>query len=304
MNSHGEDWTTANYACTTGGKRKEAEKDGIPPNQIDFVKGNLAWYILMQDPFFRADTDIAELIMNITGTLIVKDASGDDDSPSNIRTIDPVLQGNVKSERFMNIYHALLYGAKAATSIQLYRCDDIGTDPTACQTVSTDLRPMQTPQSGIHARVSSLVVSIAAKIARDGALSAEEQGLISSTSIPLYRFLTSSSGVFPQSSGVASYSDKLITIIAEDILLRALRSMLTNVKQAAAMLPGMMSQAPRIKAYIKRLESVLRGIAQIGDRHQQTVTELYAMRERIASYERTLMNKLGGRVAAALNWAP
>jgi conjugative transfer pilus assembly protein TraH len=304
MNSHGEDWTTANYACTTGGKRKEAEEDGIPPNQIDFVKGNLAWYVLMQDPFFRADTDISELIMNITGTIIVKDASGDDDSPSNIRMIDPVLQGSVKSERFMNIYNALLYGATAASTIQLYRCEDVGTEDTACQTVSSDLRSMSTPNSGIHARVSTLITSIAEKIGGDGALTNEEQGLISSTSIPLYRFLSSSSGVFPGSSGLASYSGELTRVIAEDIMLRALRSMITNVKQAAAMLPGMMSQAPRIKTYTKNLEAVLRGIARIGERNKEKADELYAMRERIAMYEQTLMNKLGGRVAAALNWAP
>lgn len=304
MNEGSEDWATANYACTTGGKRKEMEEKGAAPNQIDFVKGNLAWYVLMQDSFFRNDTDIAQIMMNITGTIIVTDASDADDSPSDIRVIDAAVQDNTRNERFANIYNALLYGAQGASQIKIYRCDNPTTDKLGCMDVSFELQSVDTPHTGIHDRVSELVSSIAAKIDRDDGLTDKEKGMVASTSIPLFRFLSASTGVFPGASDLSAYSGELTKLIAEDILLRGLRSMVSNIKQTATTLPGLMSQSKRVKDYVKDLESVLRGISYMGDRNKELAEDLYAMRERIRLYEQTLMQQLGGRLVAALNWMP
>jgi conjugative transfer pilus assembly protein TraH len=74
MQDYGENWEKANYPCTNGGQLKSTEDNGRPggANTIAFVKGNLAWFILMQNDYFRSDLLFSEIIMNIIGKGIMK----------------------------------------------------------------------------------------------------------------------------------------------------------------------------------------------------------------------------------------
>jgi hypothetical protein len=69
MERLGETRAVAENSCTTGGKGLPSLTSNETMNRKAFVEGNLVWNVLMQDAYFRNDVDLAEMIMNITGTV-------------------------------------------------------------------------------------------------------------------------------------------------------------------------------------------------------------------------------------------
>jgi len=302
MQDYGEDWTKANYACTTGGGIRATETAGHT-NKVGFTKGNLAWYVLMHDPFFAGDTDMAEMVMNLTGTIIIDSAGTADDAGKSIRVIRPAIRNGVRSERFDNIYKAMLYGAGASTDIFIYRCRDVGSTSGDCMVLSENVERLATPTAGIYARIRDTMRGIVTKIRQDTALTNEELGLISSASFPLYRFLSASTAYFPSGTDIVLYADKYTKLVAEDILLRSLIAMISTVKQSASMLPGLMSEAERVERYVDDVDTVLAGLSRMSERNVDRAEELHTMQERIRTYEQALMTQLGERVVSTLQWA-
>ena len=180
MDDFGEDWQTANHACTTGGKVKETEDNGDSPNKVTFEKGNLAWMVLMQDKFYREDKDLAEVVMNLTGTLILPDNGKG--ASSNPARIAPAISDYARKDRFLNIYNALLYGKKSRSNLQIQKCGGEG-DRTekGCLTL-TNLKEIEPSWDGLYTKTSKLLRSIITKIQKDEILTQQEQGFIAATS--------------------------------------------------------------------------------------------------------------------------
>ena len=304
MQDFGEDWNTANYACTTGGKIKPTEASGGDANTIDFVKGNLSWYVLMQDPFFQADPKFAEVILNIIGTVIIADAGTTDDAPSEVTAIRPAIDGDIQSERFQNIYTALLMGKKATSKLQIYRCTDGAVaDPKACTTLSKSPETITPSWTGLHDKVESLVSGIIDSIYIDKTpLTAEQRGFISSTSIPLYRYLVATAAYFPRGTNVSRYTDNYTALIAQDILLRALNAVIANVDQRSGMLKDGMSDSVRIKAFREDLKGVLQGFARMQKENDFDAEQRFRMQQRIQLYEKALMSRLGSGFISNAMW--
>jgi conjugative transfer pilus assembly protein TraH len=303
MQDFGEDWTTANYACTTGGKIKSTESSGGEPNKVDFIKGNLAWYVLMQDPFFSSDTQFAEVILNLTGTVIIADSGGADDAPSDVRIIQPALSGETQKERFDNIYTALLMGTNAANNLQIYRCSGTASsNPNGCTTMTGSLQTVTPNWTGLYTRIQNLVASIVAKIYSDTPLTNEEKGLIASTSIPLYRYLAATAAYFPRGADVSRLTSDYTSLIAEDILIRSLNAVIDKVEQRSSVLTGGMAEADRIKKYREDLDGVLRGLAKLRKENDFDVEQYFVMQQRIQLYEKALMSRLGNGMITSAMW--
>ena len=303
MQDFGEDWTTANYACTTGGKIKSTESSGGEPNKVDFIKGNLAWYVLMQDPFFSSDTQFAEVILNLTGTVIIADSGGADDAPSDVRIIQPALSEEAQKERFNNIYTALLMGTNATNNLQIYRCTGTASsNPNGCTTMTGNLQTVTPNWTGLYTRIQNLVASIVAKIYNDTPLTNEERGLIASTSIPLYRYLAATAAYFPRGSDVSRLTSDYTSLIAEDILLRSLNAVIDKVEQRSSVLKGGMAEAERIKTYREDLDGVLRGLAKLRKENDFDVEQYFVMQQRIQLYEKALMSRLGNGMITSAMW--
>ncbi|EJX7572377.1 conjugal transfer protein TraH [Vibrio vulnificus] len=303
MQDFGEDWSTANYACTTGGSIKPTEASGGDANKIDFVKGNLAWYVLMQDPFFQSDTEFAEVIMNLTGTVIISDAGSSDDAPSDVRIIRPAIIGDVQKERFKNIYTALLLGNKASNNLQVYRCSGgASSNPNSCTAMTGSLQTIAPSWTGLYSRIETMVASIIDKIYTDTPLSNEEKGLVSSTTIPLYRYLAATAAYFPRGSDVSRLTNDYTKLIAEDILLRSLNAIIEKVEQQSAVLKGGMSEANRMKDFREDLDGVLRGLSEMRKKNEFNVEQYFAMQQRIQLYEKALMSRLGSGMITSAMW--
>ena len=72
---NGLSYDEARTACTSGGSR--ASTNTAQKNKQHFTDGNMAWFVMMQSPWLRNDLDTAELLMNMTGTVLIqRDAGG------------------------------------------------------------------------------------------------------------------------------------------------------------------------------------------------------------------------------------
>lgn len=302
QNDYGEDFSTASFACTTGGSRKSTVGSDGEINKTDFVKGNLAWYVLMQDPFFQADTEFAEVVLNIIGSVIIADMAGASDTPVEIRIIEPAIKDVIEKERFQNIYTALLYGNQATEQLRVYRCVGATSDPNSCASMTNSLQTISPSWTGLYARVEQLLQSIITKIETDSALSLQERGLIASTNVPIYRFLSASTTYFPRGTDISKITQEYTTLIAHDILLRSLDAVIQRVEQRSSTLRKGMSEAARIKAFREDLDAVMRGLARLRQDNEYTAEQLISMQERIYKYEKALLPKLGGEIVTAAMW--
>jgi len=258
----------------------------------------------MQDPFFRGDVDFAEVVMNLTGSAIFKETPGGDDSPIEPRVILPAVGADgAETQRFKNIYAALLHGNKAVDKLKLYTCD--GTPSNAqdgCVDLSNSLQTINPNWTGLQDKVSTLLTSIVNKIEGDTALTAQEQGLIASTNVPIYRFLSTASTYFPDGTNVADLGQEYVSLIANDILSRSLSGIIEKAEQQSTMLKKGLSDSVRVKEYRENLAGLKTALDRKQAENKVTVTQLMAMRQNIREYEKAILPKVGRTLAASAKW--
>lgn len=302
MNDFGEDWTKANLACTTGGERRDTENSTGGPNTIDFVKGNLAWYVLMQDAFFSTDLQFAQVVLNITGTVILSNSGTNDDDPTSVRYIEPAITGTSGSERFDNIYTALLMGASADDSLLVYKCVGATSDRDGCLAMGNSLETISPTWTGLYNKIDNLVKSIVQNIYTDTPLTASEQGLIESTSVPLYRYLTATAAYFPTNSDVSRLTKDYTKLIAEDILIKALQGVIEVVEANSGNLSGGLSGSSTVSVYREDLRGVLDGLAKMREENNFDIEQYFVMQQRIQMYEKSLMSRLSSGMITSAQW--
>lgn len=305
INDYGEDWTTANHNCTTGGKKQQTQTSDA--NVVEFTKGNLTWVILMDDLFFKNDQEFAELILNLVGTVIITSTNNSDDSSKDIRNIVPAITDSGETERWKNIYTALMWGKSAVDKLKLYRCkgNDNGasrTSPEGCDVMSIDLEDVSVNWDGMNQKVEKIFKSILSKIKSDQELTNEEKGLIASSKLPVYRFLTSISVAYPKSIDLQTTYQPYVEIIAQDIVINALSTTISNVKQRAAMMKKGVSDATKVKEFRAQLDTVQKGITEIQKELKNQAESVMEMQKRILEYEKQVMPKLSQGIVATTMW--
>lgn len=297
--TYGEDFTTASYQCTTGGSRKSTTNSDGDRNTADFIEGNLAWYVLMQDPFFKNDLEFSQLVMNITGTVIMSQTAGGFDSPTSIKFVEPSINSTTEKERFTNIYNALLYGRDSTNNLIIYKCTSLVNSIDGCQTVSGSPQSVTPNWDGLYKKVDLLMQSIVSKIKSDSALTAQEKGLISSTRIPVYRYLSAITTQFPSTVPLESITNEFQELIAQDILLSSLNAVVQRVEMSLGTLKNGLSASESVIEFKEKLQEVMAGISQKQKENKLTAEKYIRMREEIRKYERQLMPKISGQIASA-----
>lgn len=310
MQTTGEDYNTANHYCTTGGRIKATEASGGgEDDQIVFTKGNLTWFVLMQNPFFTTDTQFAELIMNMVGTVIYRDGGSGDTDPTGLNRVPAALNedGN-PNPAFKNMVAALMYGSDAAFQLLIYRCQSPTATPMGCQTIHADRQSINpaTWGNGLHGKIKTLVQGIVSKIRSDAALTPTETGLIGASKIPLYRFLTAASAAFPHAPGsgvdVTELTDKYTNLFARNILLTSLNNVLGMVEFQALNLPDKLSDTPQVEDFEKDLRAAIRGVAAMTKETEDEAERYFELLKQIREYEKEIMTNLGKGFMQAARW--
>ena len=221
MERLGETRAVAENSCTTGGKGLPSLTSNETMNRKAFVEGNLVWNVLMQDAYFRNDVDLAEMIMNITGTVIMDKGSSNDPEPKVKAKVASIIGNDYTSEQFKNIFNALYLGRKSAESLTMFKCSagDRSANIKSCTNLTT---PQNVPiqWDGMKTKVDNILASITNKIVSgQGKFTPVEVGLIESTNLPIYRFISAATAsdmyVYTSNNNPA---EQFGSLIAQDIV--------------------------------------------------------------------------------------
>ena len=233
------DWAASRQGCTVGGeynsvtdKASAAEKDQVLKNK------NLIWDSLESNRVFDGNRELKEFAMSLTGTLIFNSEGG-------ITPLSPLTTNQ-------DILTAMMNGGSA----KIYACDtsDLCLNPTlSTVTISA--------ANALNGQVRAMLTSIQSKAITDEALTEKEKGFISSTKVPVLKYL-----VDPQSLGVANtLLYQLADYISYDILMQYMTEM---IQQARVMLAGKNYPQPAMDVLQASLTEAGQNIAQMQTRVQ------------------------------------
>ena len=234
IETQGESWGEARIACGTGGRRSESLNRAGGRDDLDNVllEGNMAWRALMRNDFFRGDLRLAELVMNLSGSLIIGRVDpNNDDSPLQYRFIPSLLQ----DQRGETLLRLLLEGS-AVDDVEIFAC---GAPPTgltansqrAC-TVLTTRRVRIDPARSLRERVEIMLRSISGKIRTDTVLAADEQALLENVTLPVHKYLTVRAAFLFDSNDFDL--GRYATLIAKDLALKYLTDLMGKLSASTA----------------------------------------------------------------------
>ncbi|MDU3877697.1 MAG: conjugal transfer pilus assembly protein TraH, partial [Klebsiella aerogenes] len=202
------DWAASRQGCTVGGKMDSVQDKASDKDKERVMKNiNIMWNALSKNRLFDGNKELKEFIMTLTGTLIFGENS--EITPLPARTTD------------QDLIRAMMEGGTA----KIYHCND----SDKCLKVVADATVTITSNKALKSQISALLSSIQNKAVADEKLTDQEKGFISSTTIPVFKYL-----VDPQMLGVSnSLIYQLTDYIGYDILLQYIQEL---IQQARAMI--------------------------------------------------------------------
>lgn len=278
------DYTKARMECGDGGKRvstlNNAKND---PAYKDMViqNTNIAWKALQKNNFFNSDYQLDELLMSLSGTIIIK--SGANDSAPNQFAVLPSLAGN------QQLIKAIMYGGQGS----FYHCDST----SDCLNPSLQNISVNTKE-GLVNQVRALLEDMYNHILTDTPITHEEIGLLQSTNIPLYKMLNVEAAYTGGSSvlDLESYAE----LIATDILNQYLNENLDIIQKSAGVL-----QYPQaiLSAFNTGMEQARTDVAKIHEKDRQAVDLNLQLIQRTQLMEQQLSGVLSSNLSNSLKWA-
>ena len=278
---NGESYADARLKCTSGGQTPAVVDN--PASSVAkqiVVTGNIAWQMLMRNSYFESDTDLAEVMMNLSGTVIVRrDTPGNADSTTSIEPVPSILLGN-EGKRLLQ---AMLEGN--GTSVIIRRCSN-GTGADQCTEMNTTA-PV-TITNGLISRVEVMLVSVADKIRADTALSTSERGLLSATNLPVLKYLTVQQAYLPEArmAHIRTYA----TLIAKDILFTYLDDLFGKQYASINTLPSRSQE--QVKLFEEGLTTARREIKTYKQDVRRHFDEAMAFTTQVRQLEKAVISRL------------
>jgi conjugative transfer pilus assembly protein TraH len=272
------DEAAARAACGFGGEAEstigEANDD---QRQTQAYNRNVAWEAIMKHPLFASDNQLAETMMTLTGTTIVRVDSG---APE-IHTLAPDADSD-------GMITALLDGG----SIKVHQCSD-----AACLTVVPYGQTVNV--AGLKAKVVTVIDSIVGKIINKQALSTQEVDFLGLATIPMYKI--ASVQVAANKDLAAAEMEKYADAIATDILIGWLEANLHAVQAASADVVG--TDAETTTAWRAGIRDI---IARLDSRQQlieNRITAVQQLIQRTRMFEEDIAADTTSRLAQSILYA-
>lgn len=255
------DYAKARNDCAGNGFHQvmdKAEKDPERQKQV-VINKNIVWSILKEKSFLSLDAELAEMVMSLTGTLII-------DKDGKVTHVPSL----AASPQFIQ---TLLTGGQGA---KRWKCEE----KTACLKVSLD--DFILPESAtLVAKVRSLIEKVNAAIVADNLNDKDIQSILASFSLPVLKFLT-----VLHSSEYASLSvdmEEYAGLIAHDLLTHYLNSLLSEVASATA---GSEMNEGLLKLIEKRIREAKAEVMALNPRVSHLFAEKMTLIDNIARIEK------------------
>lgn len=213
------DYARAKNECGTGGKSSQYLKQATAVHgDLRAVDVNVAWEVLKKSQVVSQDnnTEFAEFIQALTGTMIIKAPANDNAGPEMIYKPNIVVQEET--------IKAILDGGQ----VKILACDE----KDKC------LNPFEktitlTADKAFRKRIVDILNGISARIASKQAFDAAHKDLINNTSIPIYKAMmvrqTYTKSAAANSANVNLYS----SLVAVDLLYNYLDQILRQIEEQA-----------------------------------------------------------------------
>lgn len=268
----GHDYVASRMNCA-GSAHDEIMKDAAndPANSKQVVLDkNLVWSLLQSKSFLSGDTQLAEMVMSLTGTLIIDKAGHVTNVPS-----------LVSSDDLLNA----LIGAphSSTTQAKIWHC----LDEKKCMSVS--LQTIDIPaDKALSARIRKIIRSMDAKLRSDTPFDATEVSFLSMTPLPVLKFLEVLVGT---EYGEASVDiEEYATLIAEDLMAHYMSGLLQEITNATF---GSEINDDLLKEIRARIDEASRKIAAIDPRVSRKLIEKLALINNVARVEKQVAASMG-----------
>ena len=236
VNNTFSDWAAAKNGCND---KAEVDKQVDNAGKNDELKKiiqanrNIIWHSIMTNDFLKADPELAEFFMSLSGTIIYDAKTVAHRKPS-------LLEGN------NNMIKVLLDGGKT----DIYRCNDRAVDKCLIvtkQTVTFD------KDKAFKRKVFDILTAIATQYANDLSTTDEQKAFLESVSLPVLKMMSVSleSGIPPQ---LEAYS----SVIASDFVTDYLMQVLALIKASIRSEGNNERDLDKLYAVIERSSSELR----------------------------------------------
>jgi len=268
----GHDYVAAHMDCAGASRDKiiqEAAKDPAHEKQVVLDK-NLVWSMLQGQAFLAKDEQLTEMVMSLTGTLII-------DKNGHVTNV-PSLAGS--NDLLNALIGAPLQGAQSA---KIWHCNDT----TKCMSVS--LKTVDIPaDKALSARIRKIIRSMDEKLKSDTAFDATEHSFLSMTALPVLKFLEVLNGT---EYGEASVDiEEYSTLIAEDLMAHYLSELLQQVTHATY---GSEINDGLLQDIRKRIDTASAKIAAIDPKVSRKLIEKLTLINNVARIEKQVAASLG-----------
>ncbi|MDK5224686.1 conjugal transfer pilus assembly protein TraH [Serratia nevei] len=203
------DWAASRQGCSVGGQMDKVQDKASDKDKERVMKNiNIMWNALSKNRLFDDNKELKEFVMTLTGTLIFGENS--EITPLPARTTD------------QDLIKAMMEGGSA----KIYHCND----SDKCLKVVADATVTIAANKALKNQISTLLSSIQNKAVADEKLTEQEKGFISSTTIPVFKYL-----VDPQMLGVSNtLLYQLTDYIGYDILLQYIQELIQQARTMVA----------------------------------------------------------------------
>ena len=206
------DWASARQDCGTGGQFNDVMNNPGARGAETIVNKNIVWDALQKNGLTKNDHELAELLMSLSGSYIMRDDG------KGGQTLVP-LESIADSE---NLIKALLHGG-SENKAQIYSCDEF----TKCLNPSTTTITIS-DQNALISQVSGMITQLNTAVTSDaGSLSPSVRGFLEMTPIPILKFITNEAEL-GEPLDATQYSD----VIAVSLLNQYFLENITVVKEA------------------------------------------------------------------------
>jgi len=286
---YGEAWAEARQACGPGGQRR-ATMQNSTMKKLAFTEGNLAWRAMMRNSFFRGDTELAQVMMSLSGTVVITPRNPDqEDTQYDFNSVPSVLLGGEGAQ----LIEAMLKGG----TVEISTCSDPRPDEDAC--VKMGARQIVTVNPGLVARVREMLDDIALRIEADQSLDATQRGLLSATTLPVHKYLTVSVAYLP--GLVQSETGVYATLIAKDILYTYINDLMGEMIKSVHVLGN--REDDRIKDFLDGLSKARLEVMRYKDGVRRQFDAELEFTNKTRMYEQALVGRLSPGMFRSLMWA-
>ena len=272
------DYVQARMACSGTGfdnVMNKASQDPERKKQVVLNK-NIVWSLLQAKSFLNSDRELAEMVMSLTGTLII-------DKEGKVTNV-PSLAGNA------DLINALVGSGSGARTAKIWRCKDAGSNSQCMQVSLQDITIAET--SSLTSKVRDIIRTINTKLTSDEKPDKREINFLSMTSLPVMKFLSVLNST--QYSSAAVDIEEYATLIAHDLLTNYLTELLAEVSNATA---GSELNSDLVKDIQKRINDAASKVTALDPKVGRKLKEKLSLIEHMARIEKQVASQMNSTVS-------